>query len=379
MSAHAHTRSESTPSCNPLSEFPNLSTSLLAFPAERGRDPSNDSGLGALLRLSRTEEPRARGGLLLLFLLPPGQQGRNRNCCASPCLKMLGAGREPLSGQATSMKSDSKEQDLIREEFTYIYGALTQILKCGPWEDLWNDKSAPRLLFLVIPEMVSNETDDVFGLHGQVEHKLNFLRKNVPKDVKLVLIGHSIGCYIALKIMKHAPELEILRTILLFPTIERMAHSPQGRLLTPLLCQLRYILYMPAYLLSLLPEKAKSFLVRCALHGQKSSNDVLVTTSVDMINMDCIANIMYLGSQEMRKVIDRDNSTIKQHLKKLIFYYGATDVWCPLQYYEEMKMEFPDGDIRLCEKGIHHAFVLDASREMAEMITGWVQDDLARL
>uniref|UniRef100_A0A2D4LC60 Lipid droplet-associated serine hydrolase n=1 Tax=Micrurus spixii TaxID=129469 RepID=A0A2D4LC60_9SAUR len=61
------------------------------------------------------------------------------------------AGREPLNGEAASMNSDSKEQDLIREEFTCISGALTQILKCGPWEDLWNDKSAPRLLFLVIP------------------------------------------------------------------------------------------------------------------------------------------------------------------------------------------------------------------------------------
>lgn len=65
--------------------------------------------------------------------------------------------------------------------------------------------------------MVSNDTDDVFGLHGQVEHKLNFLRKYVPKDVKLILIGHSIGCYFALKIMKHSPEPEVCqRCISLF-------------------------------------------------------------------------------------------------------------------------------------------------------------------
>uniref|UniRef100_A0A8C7DS48 Lipid droplet-associated hydrolase n=1 Tax=Naja naja TaxID=35670 RepID=A0A8C7DS48_NAJNA len=119
------------------------------------------------------------------------------------------AGREPLNGEAASMNSDSEEQDLIREEFTYISGALTQILKCGPWEDLWNDKSAPRLLFLVIPEMVLNDTNDVFGLQGQVEHKLKFLQKYVPKDVKLVLIGHSVGSYLALKIMEHSPELEV--------------------------------------------------------------------------------------------------------------------------------------------------------------------------
>ncbi|XP_058035525.1 lipid droplet-associated hydrolase isoform X2 [Ahaetulla prasina] len=337
---------------------------------------------------------------------------------------MLGVGREPLNGEATSMNSDSKEQDLIHEEFTYISGALTQILKCGPWEDLWNDKSAPRVLFLVIPgnpglvgfyrtfiealyfslnqqypvwvvshgghckipheikrkeEMVSNDTDDVFGLQGQAEHKLKFLRKFVPKDVKLILIGHSIGSYLALKIMKHSPEVEILRSILLFPTIERMAQSPQGKLLTPLLCHLRYILYIPIYLFTLLPERVKSFLVPFALNWQKLNDETVVTTLVDMLNMDCIANIMYLGSQEMRSVQERDSSTIKQHLNKLIFYYGATDSWCPLQYCEEMKMEFPDGDIRICEKGIGHSFVLDSSKEMAEMITDWIQDDLAKL
>ncbi|XP_070588906.1 lipid droplet-associated hydrolase isoform X2 [Erythrolamprus reginae] len=274
---------------------------------------------------------------------------------------MLGAGREPLNGEATSMNSDSEEHDLIHEEFTYISGALTQILKCGPWEDLWNDKSAPKLLFLVIPgnpglpgfyrtfvealyfrlnqqypvwvvshgghckipheikrkeEMASNDTDDVFGLEGQVEHKLKFLRKYVPKDVKLVLIGHSIGSYFALKVMKHSPELKILRSILLFPTIERMAQSPQGKFMTPLLCWLRYILYMPIYLFTLLPESVKSFLVHFALDQQKLNDETVVATSVDMLNMDCIANVMYLGSQEMRSVLERDNSTIKQHLKK---------------------------------------------------------------
>ncbi|XP_013912563.1 PREDICTED: lipid droplet-associated hydrolase [Thamnophis sirtalis] len=228
-------------------------------------------------------------------------------------------------------------------------------------------------------ETVSHDTDDVFGLQGQVEHKLKFLRKYVPKDVKLVLIGHSIGSYIALKIMKQSPEPEILRSILLFPTIERMAQTPNGKLLTPLFCWLRYILYIPIFLFTLLPERVKSFFAHFALFRQKRIHETLVMTSVDMLNMGCIANIMYLASQEMRSVVERDNSTIKQHLNKLIFYYGATDRWCPLQYYEEMKMEFPDGNIRMCEKGICHSFVLDSSKEMAEMVTGWIQDDLAKL
>ncbi|EMP26147.1 UPF0554 protein C2orf43 like protein [Chelonia mydas] len=62
----------------------------------------------------------------------------------------------------------------------------------------------------IVSDTDIKELEDVFGLHGQIEHKLDFLRKNVPKDMKLVLIGHSIGCYITLEMMKRASELQML-------------------------------------------------------------------------------------------------------------------------------------------------------------------------
>ncbi|XP_062981288.1 lipid droplet-associated hydrolase [Elgaria multicarinata webbii] len=323
-----------------------------------------------------------------------------------------------------TMKVDSEEQVLVHKEFTYINGVATEVFKCGPWTDLWKNKSAPKVLFLVIPgnpglagyyqtfiqclysglnqkypvwvvsqagqcklpngmAMVEgkdiNEPDDVFGIHGQVRHKLKFLQKNVPKDVKLVLIGTSVGCYIALEMMKHAPKLEVLRSVLLFPTIEHLAQSPNGKTATPLLCHLRYALYIPIYLMMCLPEAAKKFFVRLVLRAVKHLDESVFNTAVDMLNMNCVANAMYLGSDEMRAIKERDNANIRKHLKKLTFYYGATDAWCPVHFYEDMKTEFPDGDIRLCEKGLRHAFTLDSSKEVAEMVVDWVQDDLAKL
>ncbi|XP_071663200.1 lipid droplet-associated hydrolase isoform X2 [Patagioenas fasciata] len=292
---------------------------------------------------------------------------------------MLGVG-EPAKGEA-NMRSASEEPVPLHEEFIYCCGAATHVLKCGPWKDLSKDesKNLPRLLFMIIPDTDIKELEDVFGLSGQVEHKLNFLKKNVSKDIKLVLIAHSIGCYITLEMMKRASELQVLRSVLLFPTIERMAQSPQGKLMTPLLCKLRYVLYMPVYLLSFLPEGVKASLVRFALRGMKTCDESSIATSVNLFSLDCIANILYMASQEMMKVVERDSTTIKQNLKKLIFYYGTGDKWCPQHYYDEIKMDFPDGDIRLCEKGLRHAFVLDASKEMAAMITDWLRDDLTKL
>ncbi|KAK6488576.1 lipid droplet-associated hydrolase [Huso huso] len=223
------------------------------------------------------------------------------------------------------------------------------------------------------------ELEDVFGLNGQIEHKLAFLKQYVPRNIKLVLIGHSIGCYIILEMMKRDPDLQVLKSVLLFPTIERMAVSPQGKLMTPVLCKLRYAMYVPVYFLSFLPESIKASMVRLVLRGLQSLDESSIPASVTLFSVDCVANAMYLGSQEMVQVMDRDNPTIKKNLDKIIFYYGSNDQWCPEQYYEDIKKDFPEGDIRLCERGIRHAFVLNASKEVASMITDWLHADLAIL
>lgn len=61
---------------------------------------------------------------------------------------------------------------------------------------------------------------------------------------------------------------------------------------------------------------------------------------------------------------------------QLIFYYGATDHWCPVQFYQDMKQDFPHADLRLCERGFRHAFVLDAGSQVAHMVVQWLPQDL---
>ncbi|OCT81290.1 lipid droplet-associated hydrolase [Xenopus laevis] len=342
-------------------------------------------------------------------------------CAAKGCAAgVRGEGRKSGSRtvRATICGTMSEDHIPIHEEFIYCSGGATEVLKFGPWKDLHesNGESKPKVLVLVIPgnpgvvgfyrtfmqalycgldqqypvwaishaghcspprgmDMTQDysQMEDVFGLNGQVEHKLSFLKAHVPANIKLILIGHSIGCYIILEMMKRTADLKVLQSIMLFPTIERMAQSPQGKIMTPLLCSLRYIFYMPLYLLSYLPENIKMSLVRFILRGIKSVDEASIEACLNLFRIDCAANAMYMGSQEMVKVLERDNDTIKHNLQKLIFYYGATDHWCPVQYYEEIKKAFPEGSILLCEKGIRHAFVLDSSNEVASMIIDWLK------
>uniref|UniRef100_A0A665WBM6 Lipid droplet-associated hydrolase n=1 Tax=Echeneis naucrates TaxID=173247 RepID=A0A665WBM6_ECHNA len=302
--------------------------------------------------------------------------------------------------------------------FIYCCGANTEVLKFGSFQ---LDSGLKKIIFLIIPgnpgvvgfyrtfmqtlhsrfgyqhpvwavshaghcvppdsmDMVEDASSpavgDVFGLNGQIEHKLAFLRKHVPRETSLILIGHSIGCYIILEMMKRDPKLKILKAVMLFPTIERMAQTPQGKVMAPLLCHMRYVAYLPLFLLSLLPGRLQSSLIKLMFSGIHSLDRTVVQPTVGLLSGDCAANAMYMGSQEMKKVLERDNSTIKNNLEKLIFYYGSVDHWCPVQYYLDIKQDFPHGDIRLCEHGFRHAFVLDAGREVAKMVAEWISENL---
>ncbi|XP_062934781.1 lipid droplet-associated hydrolase [Cynocephalus volans] len=325
------------------------------------------------------------------------------------------------------MDSEIKEEIPVHEEFILCGGVETQVLKCGPWTDLFNDQSVnrPKLLIFIIPgnpgmsvfyvpflkalysltnrrfpvwvishaghalapkdkkiltslaDQNAQEIKDIYGLCGQIEHKLAFLRTHVPKEMKLVLIGHSIGCYISLQMLKRAPELPVIRSFLLFPTIERMSESPNGRIATPLLCWFRYAVYVISYLLfKPCPEKIKSLFIRMGLQAMNLECEFSL---MNVFEPFCQANAVYLGGQEMMEVVKRDDETIKEHLSKLTFYYGSKDNWCPKEYYEDIKKDFPEGDIRLCEKNIPHGFILHFHQEMAEIVADCLKDDLSKI
>lgn len=79
----------------------------------------------------------------------------------------------------------------------------------------------------------------------------------------------------------------MVKSVLLFPTIERMASSPQGKVMTPVLCHLRYVAYVPIFLLSLLPERLKAGMVQLVLRNMRSLDTSCVPATLSLINVDC--------------------------------------------------------------------------------------------
>ena len=98
------------------------------------------------------------------------------------------------------------------------------------------------------------EHPNLFTLEGQIQHKVDFIESYVPKGVELLFIGHSIGSKIAVRLVDRFQSSHKTRAYLLFPTIERMAQTPSGRKLWPVLGPLRRPVVWFVSLLNVLPE-----------------------------------------------------------------------------------------------------------------------------
>ncbi|XP_063407090.1 lipid droplet-associated hydrolase-like [Mytilus trossulus] len=217
----------------------------------------------------------------------------------------------------------------------------------------------------------------VCSLEGQIKHKLTFIKDNIPTNVKLVLIGHSIGCYMILKLLDDLDH-QVLRCFMLFPTIERMAESPKGQVATPLLKYLRWLGALIVQGLSYLSPHMQFRLILWYFRG-KTVPDCIYNASMSLFDSFCVSNVMYMANMEMQKVQKLDEDLIKRHLSKISFYYGSDDHWCPKSYYYEFRDKFPHADTRLCKDDHDHAFVLEGSQQMADILSSWVERDLHKI
>lgn len=100
--------------------------------------------------------------------------------------------------------------------------------------------------------------------------------------------------------------------------------------------------------------------------------DMAKVTSQELLHGSVVKNCLFLAGQEMVQINVKDRELIQEHASKFVFYYGETDEWSPVENYHEMKAEFPNVKIYLCEQGMAHAFVLKHGVEMGQLVGGWI-------
>lgn len=160
------------------------------------------------------------------------------------------------------------------------------------------------------------------SLEEQIIHKKVFLEEHIPPKSKVILIGHSIGAYIILQLLKNCHRAsDVTKGILLFPTIERMAISPSGRYVTPMVTYFKWLALSAVTAFSILPECVKKGLVRWWFSNRKKSSHSSVDSVLKLLTPQSINGCLTMAGDEMKEVVNPDEEVqnhIVEHNKQII-------------------------------------------------------------
>ncbi|KAI8624712.1 hypothetical protein F5Y19DRAFT_467569 [Xylariaceae sp. FL1651] len=210
----------------------------------------------------------------------------------------------------------------------------------------------------------------------------------------VLLIGHSVGSYIALEIChrvlrdpSQAAHIKLTSGILLFPTIEHIADSPSGWKLnmlsqTPLLGDNAYRIAQG--FLRLWPSNTLYWFVSKALGFPQHAADV---TTQWLKSRDGVWQALHLGMDEMRIIgedkwdeelweIARDAKSHEAVVPKFYFFFGKQDHWVAEHYRDAFirKRSKQTERTRLIvdEDNFPHAFCIGHSESIAKKVHVWI-------
>lgn len=93
-----------------------------------------------------------------------------------------------------------------------------------------------------------------------------------------------------------------------------------------------------------------------------------VDAVLHLLNPLVLRRVFKLAIEELETVREINHNVIEKYPEKLFLYYGASDGWTPIIYFERFKSKFPSVDVELCSRGFKHAFVLKDAKEVGLMI-----------
>ncbi|CAH0514181.1 unnamed protein product [Peronospora belbahrii] len=214
-----------------------------------------------------------------------------------------------------------------------------------------------------------------FTLQEQLDHKAFYLQQRLHDDptLQLVVIGHSIGSYFLLEIARRFPQ-QIVKLVLMQPTIMHMAVSPKGKQMSSLFSHYERAVSLVSAVEYLVPLFLRRWIVRLVV-GSKTS-ETLQLASLSLVNACVMRNVLGMAANEMEEVTELDVDVVAKFEDKILFVYSTVDEWVPAKFMQEYQVRFPSAQHRVVPQG--HAFMMETNgtRDMAAHISQWVGDVL---
>ncbi|CAM6014825.1 unnamed protein product [Sphagnum balticum] len=209
---------------------------------------------------------------------------------------------------------------------------------------------------------VSRDWEDagrLFSLQEQIDHKLEFVQQqlNQRPDVPLILVGHSIGAYIIMEILRRFPS-QVQQVIGLYPFVTLNRNSQwQGFLRrvseTSALCTATSTL---AGLVGRLPDAVSRGLVKVLL-GRVWDPYAVDITCQHLLQSRVVHNFMYMGRTEFATLpLEPDWGFLREFQSRISFLFGTDDHWGPLSLLVNISKEIPQLKMVVEREGHLHTF-----------------------
>ncbi|KAL4784604.1 hypothetical protein BJX76DRAFT_213778 [Aspergillus varians] len=230
---------------------------------------------------------------------------------------------------------------------------------------------------------------------------------------RVILIGHSVGTYIAMEILRRHREqrqdqdisndggFDIVGGVMLFPTVMDIAHSPAGRRLTFLLRFIPQLALVVSFLARILTAVLPNSILRAVIrYVMRSPPDAAVAATASFLkSRRGVRQALHMGADEMRTITtdkwsddvwgvsgatasESQGQSQRQLLTRLFFYFGRNDHWVAEQTREEIvaargaTKTGTGPKMIVCEEALPHAFCLRHNETMANKVADMVQEIL---
>lgn len=227
-------------------------------------------------------------------------------------------------------------------------------------------------LGMEIPKLKNNK--HLYDLNGQLQHKIKFI-DFIPDQIKnIYVIGHSVGAKLILDLLKSSPKFneKVSKCYLMFPTIEKIALSSNGKIFT----KLTFLFFLARIILLLFNTLPLSFRKRLVKFFCKDIPDEFHEACLEYTKTSVLEKVFFMALDEMEKITDYDEELIRNNLHRLKLYYGRTDGWVRKRYYYDIIKKFPEIDAELCNKNYDHAFVIKSGVECGVMVGEWIKESM---
>lgn len=239
----------------------------------------------------------------------------------------------------------------------------------------------------------------------EIEQMVRDAQRRGKKDVRVILMGHSFGTYMALEIMRRLRDesekgVRVVGGALLFATVVDIAKSPKGVQMSPLLSLpfLPTIASLIPYLLTPLPTSLLTSLISTLL----SMPPEAAHASASFIKSPHgIQQCAHMAADEMKEItIDRwdeeiwgaahESSSEKGWKRPVLrFLFGERDHWVADETRDELiraRGRLPNDSERDeveewkpvmevdTREGFPHAFCIRHSVPVAEKVLGYISD-----